>query len=80
MALSAYTAHADLNNFLTNLNKKAIADIDDFNARLSSQFGVPLPQINAILKTVKSPADAFMCLQLGQMTNRQPKQVLQTVH
>lgn len=77
MALSAYTAHADLNNFLTNLNNKAIADIDNFNAGLSFQFGVSLPQINAILETVKSPADAFMCLQLGQMTNRQPKQVLQ---
>lgn len=61
-------AHADLNNFLADLNSKARADISGFNASLSAQFNVPLPQINSIMKTVKLPADAFMCFQLSQMT------------
>lgn len=61
-------AKADLDNFLLDLNRKAVADIHRFNATLSSQFKVPVPEIEAILKTVKDPADAFMCLQLSQLS------------
>ena len=61
-------AMADLDNFLIDLNRKAVADIHRFNATLSSQFNVPVPKIEAILKTVKDPADAFMCLQLSQLS------------
>jgi hypothetical protein len=78
MAISVGSAHADLDGFLSGLNHQANADRNDYGLRLSAQFGVPLPQVHSILRSVQSPADAFMCLQLGRMTNRHPESVLQT--
>jgi hypothetical protein len=74
----APVAHAQLESFLDNLNIKARADMSGFSVKLATQFGVPLPQVQAIIKTVEAPADAFMCLQLGQMTNKRPETVVQT--
>jgi len=75
LAVSAVSAHADLDNFLSDLNIQANADMNGFGVKLSAQFGIPLPQVQAIIKTVELPADAFMCLQLSQMTNKQPERV-----
>ena len=77
IAVSAVSAHADLNNFLSNLNIQANADMDGFGVKLSAQFGVPLPEVQAIIKAVALPADAFMCLQLSRMANKQPERVVQ---
>jgi len=71
-------AHADLDIFLSNLNVEAKADIGGFNVKLSSQFNVPLPQVQAVIKSVDTSADAFMCLQLSEMTNKPPEVVVQT--
>ena len=71
-------AHASLDNFLTSVNVQARANIDNFAIRLGAQFGVPVPQVQAIIHSVDSPADAFMALQIGQMTGRHPDAVLQT--
>ena len=73
----AVVAHADLDGFLGQLNIQAQADIKAFNVKLSAQFGIPLPQVQAIVKTVDAPADAFMCLQLSQMAKKQPDTVVQ---
>ena len=78
IATSAVSAHADLDNFLSDLNIQAKADMEGFGIKLSAQFGVPLQQVQTIINTVELPADAFMCLQLGQMTNKQPERVVQT--
>jgi hypothetical protein len=64
-------AAGDLEGFLRNLNVDARLDQNGFAARLSAQFQVSGVQVKAVLSTVKEPADAFMVLQLGQMT-RQP--------
>jgi hypothetical protein len=74
----ASVAHADLDGFLRNVNVQARSDIKNFNIKLSAQFGVPVPQVDAIIKRVPAPADAFMVLQLGQMANRPPEVVLET--
>jgi hypothetical protein len=74
----AAVAHAQLESFLDNLNIQARADMNGFSVKLATQFSVPLPQVQAIIKTVEAPADAFMCLQLGQMANKQPDTVVQT--
>jgi hypothetical protein len=71
-------AHAELQSFLDNLNIQARADMNGFSVKLAAQFGVPLPQVQAIIKTVEHPADAFMCLQLSQMAKKQPEMVVQT--
>ncbi len=74
----ASAAYADLDSFLRNVNVQAQADMKNFSVKLSAQFGVPVPQVDAIVKRVAAPADAFMVLQLGQMANKQPEVVLQT--
>ena len=71
-------AHAELESFLSSVNVQARADVNGFSVRLGAQFGVPVPQVQAIMRVVESPADAFMCLQLSQMAHKQPEVVLRT--
>ena len=78
MAVSVGSAHADLDSFLSGLNRQASADRYNYGNRLSVQFETPLPLVQSILSRVESPADAFMCLQLGRMLNLPPERVLQT--
>ncbi len=74
----ASLAHADLDDFLSKLNDQAKTDLNRFSAKVSAQFGVPVPTVDDILKKVAAPADAFMVLQLGLMAHKQPEAVLQT--
>jgi hypothetical protein len=74
----AGVAHADLNDFLRRVNDQAKADMKNFNVKLSAQFGVPVPQVDIIIKSVAAPADAFMVLQLGRMANKPPDAVITT--
>ena len=76
IAVSTFSAHAGLNDFLSDLNAKAKDDIKGFHEKLSTQFNIPLPDVKAIIKKVGFPADAFMCLQLGFMTNNPPETVV----
>ncbi len=62
--------------FLSNVNVQARADMPGFSVGLSTQFGVPVTEVQAVLRTVHEPADAFMVLQLGQMAHRPPETVL----
>lgn len=76
--LFAGTAFAGgLESFLNTVNIEARADMSGFSAKLSAQFGVPEVQVRAVVGAVREPADAFMCLQLGQWTQKQPEQVVQ---
>lgn len=70
-------ARADLIAFMDSVNKQALSDIKNFNNKLSQQFGVPVPNVDAIVKNVPNPADAFMVLQISQMANVAPEVVLQ---
>jgi hypothetical protein len=64
--------------FLDNVNVQARADLPGFSVKVGGQFGVPVPQVQAVLQTVATPADAFMVFQLGQMAHKPPEMVLQT--
>lgn len=70
-------ARADLNDFLRSVNNQALHDIKDFNDKLSRQFGIPVPDVEAIVRSVPNPADAFMIFQLGVMAHVEPSVVLQ---
>ena len=61
--------------FLDNVNIQARADMNGFSARVSTQFGVPVPQVQAVIRTVAAPADAFMVFQLSQWTQQPPDRV-----
>jgi hypothetical protein len=63
-------AAGGLDAFLNDLNVQAHADMNGFSAKVSAQFGVPLPKVQAVIKTVDSPSDAFMCFQLGEMSRK----------
>ena len=68
-------ANADLDGFLGNLNVRARADLPGFKAKVSAQFGIPLPQVEGVIDIVATPADAFMCFQVGRMTDKPPQAV-----
>lgn len=65
-----------LEDFLANVNIQARADLPGFSVKVSTQFGVPVPQVQAVIRSVQEPADAFMVFQLGQMSGKQPDTVL----
>lgn len=65
-----------LESFLANVNIEARADLPGFSAKLSSQFGVPVPKVQTIIHSVQQPADAFMILELSQMAGTRPDRVL----
>ena len=69
-------AGGGLDGFLQSLNIQARADLNGFSAKLSAQFGVPEVQVRTVIGTVREPADAFMCLQLGQWTQKPSEQVV----
>ena len=71
-------AFAGLDDFLTNLNIQARADMNGFTAKICTQFGVPEVQVRTVIGTVKEPADAFMVFQLGQMARKPPETVVQS--
>lgn len=72
--LAAFAGGLDV--FLSNVNVQARADLPGFSVKLSTQFGVPVPRVQTIVRTVQEPADAFMVLQLGQMSGKPPEKVM----
>jgi hypothetical protein len=73
-------ALADLESFLRSVDARAKADVRDFNARLSAQFGIPVPNVEVIMKSVPRPSDAFMVLHVSQATRTEPDRVLKSYH
>jgi hypothetical protein len=73
-------AVADLESFLRSVDARAKADVRDFNIKLSAQFGIPVPNVEAIMRTVPRPSDAFMVLHVSQATRTEPDRVLKTYH
>ena len=71
-------AGGGLESFLKDLNVQARVDMEGFSARVSSQFGVPTVQVKAVIGSVREPADAFMCFQLGQWTRQPAEQIVNT--
>ncbi len=77
LLLSPLAAFAGgLDAFLSDVNIEARADLPGFSVKLSTQFGVPVPQVQAIVQAVHEPADAFMVFQLGQMSGKAPERVM----
>jgi len=72
-------AGGGLDEFLHNLNVHAQADPEGFSATLSSQFHVSGADVRVVLGAVHDPADAFMVLQLGQMS-QQPLEAVLSVY
>jgi len=63
-------AASDLDVFTSNLNVQAQADLGAFKVRLSTQFGVPAARVDAVMASVKTPGDAYMCFRVGQVASK----------
>jgi hypothetical protein len=68
--LSPVLASSDLDSFITSLNVEARADLGAFKIRLSTQFGVPVPTVEAVIASVGAPGDAYMCFRVGQVASK----------
>lgn len=75
LLFGASLAHADLDGFLKDLDIRARADLGDFKVQVGAHFGVPVPDLDLVFRSVPDPADAFLCLWLGQQS-RQPYDVV----
>ena len=67
---SPVLASSDLDSFVKSLNVEAQADLGAFKGRLSAQFGVPVPKVEAIMANVGTPGDAYMCFRVGQVASK----------
>lgn len=75
----AAPAHAGLDAFLAGLNVQAKTDLRGFSLKLAAQFGVGDAEVQAVLRSVGTPADAFMCFQLGEFAHKQPTVVVEAI-
>ncbi|MFA4829874.1 MAG: hypothetical protein WC855_12795 [Thermodesulfovibrionales bacterium] len=75
LVLPVYVEGSDLDSFIHTLNVQAEADLPGFKANLSAQFGVPMPQVDVLIKSVDRPGDAYMCLRVGQIA-KQPTEMV----
>lgn len=73
----AGTAMADaLDTFLDNINVQAAGDRHGAIASIGSHFGVPYSDVELIMGTTGSLADAFMVLQIGRWTGLNRDRIL----
>lgn len=71
-------AHADLDAYIRNLNVSAEGNIGGFKTELGVRFGIPGPQLDLVLRSVDSPADAAIVLWIGECAGVTVQTVLQT--
>jgi hypothetical protein len=67
---SPVLASSDLDSFIKSVNVQAQADLGAFKVRLSTQFGVPVPKVEAIMASVRTPGDAYMCFRVGRVASK----------
>jgi hypothetical protein len=78
MALLLYSSIAVAGDFdwVKDFNLTAQADPSGFRARLSTRFQIGDAKINAVIGNVENPADAYMVLRLGELSNQPPERVM----
>ncbi len=57
-------------DWLRDLNIRAEADPSGFRAELAARFKIGNAEINAVISNVERPADAYMVLRLGEMSQQ----------
>ncbi len=63
-------------DWIRDFNLQAQADPSGFRARLASRFQIGPARIDAVIGNVAKPADAYMVLRLGEMSNHPPEFVM----
>jgi hypothetical protein len=70
LLLVSSTASAGDFDWIKDFNLKAEGDPSGFRARLEARFQIGDIAIRTVLGNVENPADAYMLLRLGEMSNR----------
>jgi hypothetical protein len=68
-ALSSVSTAGDF-GWTRNLNIQAQTDPSGFSAQLATRFKIGDVQVDAVLRNVDNPADAYIMLRLGEMSGR----------
>jgi len=75
-SLQAKSGDVELDASLDEINIKAKTDITLFKKDLSLEFNIGEPKIDKLIVDMKmSPADAYMTLQIADMTKKEPDAV-----
>jgi hypothetical protein len=79
MALFLFSSAVVAGDFdwISGFNVQAEADPSGFRARLATRFKIGDAQINIVLDNVEKPADAYMVLKLGEMSNVPTENVME---
>ena len=79
MALFLFSSAVVASDFdwISGFNIQAEADPSGFRARLATRFKIGDAQINIVLDNVEKPADAYMVLKLGEMSNVSTEKVIE---
>ena len=76
LVLSSSVMAAGDFKWMENFNIRAVADPLGFRARLASRFKIGDAQIDSVISTAKSAADAYMVLRCGEMSGKSTNNVL----
>ncbi len=76
LSLSSGVLAADF-DWVRDFNLKAEADPSGFRARLAARFKIGDLEIGTVLSTCEKPADAYIVLRLGEMSNRPTEYVIE---
>jgi len=76
LVCGASAAVADDFDWIRNFNIQAQADPSGFRARLATRFKIGDAQVDAVISNVRSPADAYIALRLGEISGRPVEYVL----
>ncbi|MBI5206055.1 MAG: hypothetical protein HZA11_14170 [Nitrospirae bacterium] len=76
LVLPASVFAGDLENLIGSLNAQAKADLPGFRADLSAQFGLPVPDVDILMKTLPTPGDVYMTLRVGRIANKPTEVVI----
>ncbi len=75
LIISTTAVAADF-DWMPDLNLKAEADSSGFRAQLATRFHIGDAEVGLVLGNVDKPADAYMCLRLGEISNKPPEYVI----
>ncbi len=75
--LVSSTAVAGDFDWIRDFNITAEADTSGFRARLATRFKIGDTEIGIVLNNVEEPADAYVILRLGEMSNQPTEYVIE---
>jgi hypothetical protein len=79
MALLLFSSAVVAGDFdwIRDFNIQAEADPSGFRARLATRFKIGDAQIKIVLNNIEEPADAYMVLRFGEMSNQPTENVIE---